>query len=218
MHRQRRIGVKVLGCILLFFWGCSGRTSQSGVPPSQPSSSRPPAERSVPMVGKKEAGKTTSQPQSYEERPISIDPLFGIPTQRIFPMDFDLGVLKPVDPVVQDAVRVVEEFFARIQRDRNWNELLHPEYRWFLEEDLKPWEGIPFREFRLGAVLESSSNLIEIPFRILKEKKSFAGSILLEKREEHWYIADFSVEGNESVEKQARERFDPFLETRAEKE
>jgi len=170
------------------------------------------------MVGKKEAGKTVSQPPSSEERPISLDPLFGIPTQRILPMDFDLGVLKPVDPGVQDAVRVVEEFFARIQRDRNWNELLHPEYRWFLEEDLKPWKGFPFREFRLGAVLESSSGVIEVPFRVLQEKKSFAGSILLEKKEDQWYIADFSVEGNESVEKQARERFDPFLETRAEKE
>jgi len=165
------------------------------------------------MVGKKEGGKTTSHPPPSEERSISLDPLFGIPTQRILPMDFDLGELKPVDPGVQDAVNVVEQFFTRIQRASDWKELLHPEYRWFLEEDLEPWEGFPFKEFRLGTVQESTSGVMEVPFRVLQERKSFSGSILLEKREEQWYIAEFFLEGNERVEKQEKERFDPFLET-----
>ena len=214
MNMRQSTGGKILGVLLLFLLGCSARTSQTGGSSSPPSSSGTVAERSVPMVGKKEVGKTPTHSTVSEERRISLDPLFGIPTQRIHPMDFELGALKPVEPRVQDAVRVAEEFFLHIQRGWNWKELLHPEYRWFLEEELKQWEGFPFREFRLGILHESSSSVIEVPFRVLQERKSFAGSILLEKKQEQWFIADFSLEVNERNRDKEKERFDPFLETR----
>gem|GEM_PF-2389755 len=178
------------------------------------------------MVGKKDTAKKTSPPSPLtEEKPISLDPLFGVPTQRIYPRDFELGELKPLDSTVQDAVKVVEEFFARVQQGSSLIELLHPDNRWFLEEDLKQWQGksISFREIRFGRVSESPLGVIEIPFRVLQEERSFTGSILLEKQETKWYVADFfldwtefALKGSSSQSAQkatkGKENFDPFKE------
>jgi len=178
------------------------------------------------MVGKKEAAKKPSPPSPLtEEKPISLDPLFGVPTQRIYPRDFELGELKPLDSTVQDAVKVAEEFFTRVQRGGSLMEILHPDYRWFLEEDLKQWQGksISFKEIRFGRLSESPSGVIEIPFRILQEKRSVTGSILLENQEAKWYVADFFLDWTEFTLKESssqpaekatkgKESFDPFKE------
>lgn len=178
------------------------------------------------MAGKKEAGKKASPPsQSAEEKPVSLDPLFGVPTQQIFPRDFELGTLKPVDPVAQEAMRKVEDFFTRMQQGRSLKELLHPEYRWFLEEDLKQWEGksISWRDLRFGVPSESPSGVIEVPFRILQEGRSLSGSILVEKKDDQWYVSDFLLDWDalasmepthQPAQKKAmgKERFDPFKE------
>ncbi len=236
MRILRRV-LGIVGCISILLGGCSGRTSQSDQTPSQPAASQsqpevqPPnvtaKEPKVPMVGKNDALKKPSpHPPSIEGKSISLDPLFGVPTKRIYPMDFELGALTPVDPAVQDAVRVVEEFFERMQTGRALKELLHPEYRWFLEGDLEQWEGKPisFGDIRFGTVKDSPSGVVEIPFRIMKEGKSLTGSILVEKKETEWYVADFTLDWNElssmgtrqSAQKGAteKERFDPFAETR----
>ncbi|MCX7787949.1 MAG: hypothetical protein N2442_09660 [Spirochaetes bacterium] len=213
IHR-RMLGV--LGCILFVWAGCSGKSSQSShpspppVPASTPEATKEPR---VPMVGKKDTVKKPSPPSLTEEKPISLDPLFGVPTQRIYPRDFELGELKPMDPVVQDVLVIAEEFFTRIQQGRSLIELLHPEYRWFLEEELKPWQGksIPLQDIRVGKVSESSSGVMEIPFRVLHEGNRFTGSMLLEKKETQWYVADFSLDWS-VIDSKEKERFDPFKE------
>ncbi|GAB4365095.1 MAG: hypothetical protein Kow009_01820 [Spirochaetales bacterium] len=169
------------------------------------------------MVEKRNAEQpSTPSGHSIEEKPISLDPLFGIPMGRIPPRDFELGVLKPAEPLVQDAVKAAEEIFVRLQQGRPLTDLLHPEYRWFLEEDLKPWMGnpLPMRDFRLGSVQASPPFLAEIPFRILQEGRIIRGTLLLEKAEDRWYVADFSLDWETTVRAGSTEPFDPFLETR----
>ena len=175
-----------------------------------------PQSEGIPMTPKKSEEKRPAPSSRPPEQPgISMDPLFGIPVQRVPAEDFRLGPLLPPDSSEEEGVRIAELFFARIQKGTSVEDLLHPEYRWFLEEDLKPPKGktIPVWKIRYGPTTKSQEGGLEIPFRVLTEKSRAQGTLLLEKTNDNWYIVEIFLDWNALFlqnEAIVPEKFDPF--------
>ncbi len=220
---QRHSRIQSFCFILLVLYLLSGTSCKERTKPqvsrqsevSKPGAVRPQSE-GIPMTPKKSEEKRSSSSSQPPEQPgISMDPLFGIPGQRVSAEDFRLGPLLSPDSSEEEGVRIAALFFARIQKGTSVEDLLHPEYRWFLEEDLKPLKGkaIPVWKIRYGPTTKSQDGGLEIPFRVLTEKSRVQGTLLLEKTKDNWYIVEIFFDWNALFlqnETIVPEKFDPF--------
>ncbi|MFQ3620253.1 MAG: hypothetical protein SNJ78_04815 [Spirochaetales bacterium] len=191
--------------------------------PVQPSSeakasSEPKAqERRVPMVSRKDTSKagSSSVPGGDPQR-ATLDPLFGIPTQTILPSDFDLGVLS-LSTSVPEIVRRVEEIFSYIKAGKTIEPFLHPEYRWFLSEEVKAFQNrkATDADVRLGSIQRTVDGGVEVSWKLLHDGKRSLGLFVFEQKENIWYLTDLFI-GEEQVSLGSDgkgEPFDPFHET-----